>query len=126
MYAMALSQKKVSPAAIERNELLRVTWQAAYADIPADYTVWLDESSVDNRTNQRQMGWAEVGQACVCREIFIRGQRYSVLPAFTWEGYIALDIFEGAINKEKFITFLTVYRTTGTSLHWLLCMFLTA
>jgi len=107
MHKMALSRKQVSPAALERNELLRATWQAAYADIPADYIVWLDESSVDNRTNHRQMGWAEVGRACVSREFFIHGQCYSVLPALTCDGYIALDIFEGSVNKERFITFLT-------------------
>jgi hypothetical protein len=106
MHRLALSQKKISRAALERNELLRATWQATYADIPADYIVWLDESSVDDRTNQRQMGWAEVGRACVHRECFIRGQRYSVLPALTCEGYIALDIFEGSVNKEKFLSFL--------------------
>ena len=103
---LALSRKQVSPDAAERNELLRATWQAAYADIPADYIVWLDESSVDDRTNQRQMGWAQVGRACVRKEFFVRGQRYSVLPALTCDGYIALDIFEGAVNKEKFLTFL--------------------
>jgi transposase len=29
-----------------------------------------------------------------------------VLPALTSEGYITLDIFEGSINKERFIHFL--------------------
>ena len=45
-------------------------------------------------------------RACVRRATFIRGQRYSVLPALTSEGYIALDIFEGSVNKERFIRFL--------------------
>ncbi|KAJ3497410.1 hypothetical protein NLJ89_g10351 [Agrocybe chaxingu] len=103
---LALTKKKVSAEAMERNELLRAVWLAEYGDIPAEYCVWLDESSVDDRTNQRRSGWAELGQACVCRELFIRGQRYSVLPAFSYEGYIALDIFEGSVNKEKFIAFL--------------------
>ena len=103
---LALANKQVTREAVERNELLRATWQAAHGDIPAEYCVWLDESSVDDRTNQRTRGWAEVGRACVRRELFIRGQRYSVLPAFTCDGYIALDIFEGSVNKEKFIAFL--------------------
>ena len=29
-----------------------------------------------------------------------------MLPAFTCAGYIALDIVEGSVTKEKFITFL--------------------
>ncbi|KJA18855.1 hypothetical protein HYPSUDRAFT_117594, partial [Hypholoma sublateritium FD-334 SS-4] len=51
-----LSRKSVASAALERNELLRATWQAEYGDIPAEYCVWLDEASVDDKTNQRQRG----------------------------------------------------------------------
>jgi len=81
-------------------------WQAKYSDIPVDYFVWLDESSIDDHMNQRTHGWAALGHACVCRAAFIRGQHYSILPALTSDGIIALDIFEGSINKEKFIRFL--------------------
>ncbi|KAF6744038.1 hypothetical protein DFP72DRAFT_766632, partial [Ephemerocybe angulata] len=49
---MALSLKRVSKAALERNELLRATWQGEFGALPAEYMVWLDESSVDDRTNQ--------------------------------------------------------------------------
>ena len=55
---------------------------------------------MDDRTNQCTMGWAAMGRACVCRAAFICGQRHSVLPALTCEGMIALDIFEGSVNKE--------------------------
>lgn len=101
-----ISNKAVSTAALERNELLRATWQAEYGDIPAEYCVWLDESSVDDFTNQRKNGWSDVGQASICRDTFIRGQRYSVLPALTADGLIALDIFEGSVNKDLFIQFI--------------------
>jgi hypothetical protein len=101
-----ISNKNVASEALERNELLRATWQAEYGDIPAEYCVWLDEASVDDKTNQRRRGWSGVGQACVCRETFIRGRRYSVLPALTFEGLIALDIFEGSVNKERFLHFI--------------------
>jgi transposase len=101
-----LSHKRVSKQAAERNELLRAIWMAEYGDIPADYCVWLDESSVDDRTNQRTHGWAPLGAACVQRATFIRGQRYSVLPALTADGLIACDIFEGSVTKEKFVRFL--------------------
>jgi transposase len=103
---LAISRKKVSHEAIERNELLRATWQAEYGDIPAEYFVWLDEASVDDQTNQHRDGWAAVGRACISRATFIRGQRFSVLPALTHKGIIALDIFEGSVNKEKFIQFV--------------------
>lgn len=103
---LALSHKKIAKKAAERNELLRATWQAQYGDIPAEFFVWLDESSVDDKTNQRTEGWSGIGRACVRRATFIRGQRWSVLPAFSHEGIIALDLFEGSVNKERFLHFL--------------------
>ena len=113
LHNLSLSHKKISKAALERNELLRATWLAEWGDLPAEYLVWIDESSVDNLTNQRRQGWAEVGRACVRRDTFLRGQRYSILPALTVEGIITLEIFEGSVNKEKFMQFLRenlVYR----------------
>src|ERR1700722_1373614 len=43
---LALTHKRVSKTAAERNELLRATWQAEYGDIPAEYFVWLDASTI--------------------------------------------------------------------------------
>ncbi|KAJ7440649.1 hypothetical protein B0H11DRAFT_1680230, partial [Mycena galericulata] len=40
---LAITKKTVAPEAIERNELLRATWQAVNGDIPMEYFVWLDE-----------------------------------------------------------------------------------
>lgn len=103
---LALSHKSTATAALERNEQLRAAWQARYGDIPMEYYVWLDESSVDDQTNQRRGGWSELGRACVRRASFLRGRRYSVLPALCSDGIIALDIFEGSVNKEKFLNFV--------------------
>ena len=64
---IAITNKQVANAALERNELLHATWQAAYTDIPAEYCIWLDEASVDNLTNQWTAGWAVMGRPCICR-----------------------------------------------------------
>lgn len=101
-----MTNKSVACAALERNKLLCAVWQAEYGDIPAQYCVWLDEASVDDKTNQHKKGWSPVGQACVCREMFIQGQWFSVLPALTSEGIITLDIFKRAVNKECFVQFI--------------------
>ena len=98
---VSLTRKQVATTAMERNELLRAIWQAEHGDIPADYFVWLDESSVDGRTTQRTHGYSPLGRACVRRAEFIRGQRFSVLPALLSDGIIALDIFEGSGPKRS-------------------------
>ena len=92
--------------ALERDELVHAAWQAEYGDVPMDAFVWLDEASADDHTNQWRDGWAPLGHACVQRYTFIRGQRFSVLPAHSIDGIIALDIFEGSVTKERFIRFI--------------------
>ena len=86
-----------------KNKLLWATW-VEHSNIPAEYFVWLDESSVDDHTNQCTNGWLVSICACVYCATFIWGPWYSVLPALTSEGYIAFDIFEDSINKERFIS----------------------
>ena len=103
---LAVTHKTVSKSSAERNEELRAIWQAEYGGIPMDSFVWLDESSVDDLTNHRTEGWSALGRACVRRATFLRGQRFSVLPALSVDGIIACDIFEGSVNKERFIKFI--------------------
>jgi transposase len=37
LHRWEMSNKTVASTALERNELLRATWQAEYGDIPAEY-----------------------------------------------------------------------------------------
>lgn len=68
--------------------------------------VCVDEAGVDDQTNIRRRGWAPMGQACVRRTSFMWGKKYSILPALSLDGIIALDIFEGSVNRERFLGFL--------------------
>ncbi|KIK79269.1 hypothetical protein PAXRUDRAFT_770098 [Paxillus rubicundulus Ve08.2h10] len=54
----------------------------------------------------RDRGWSVIGWACVMHTAFLCGQKYSILPALDSNGIFALEIFEGSLNKEKFISFL--------------------
>jgi hypothetical protein len=38
--------------------------------------------------------------------VFIRGKRYTLLPALSLDGIIAVDIMEGSCTKEKFKEFV--------------------
>jgi len=104
---MNLSRKSVSKAAAERDAEVRATWEGVMAQYTnPDVFVALDESAVDNKTGQRKQGWSPVNTQCVRRMSFLRGVRYSILPALTTDGIIALEIVEGSITKERFLTFL--------------------
>lgn len=106
LHRIAFSHKSLANEALERNNQLRATWIGAHGHYPKAYYVWLDESSVDDQTNHRFSGWSPVGIACTRRSLFLRGQRYSVLPALSAEGFIALELFEGSVTKERFIRFV--------------------
>jgi len=104
---LALTWKSLSRKASERNEDVRLLWEldmARYKD--PEMFVFLDESAVDGHTVRRANGWSVAGAPAVERSTFLRGTRHSILPALTARGMIALEIFEGSVNKERFIRFL--------------------
>ena len=68
--------------------------------------VFLDESAVDGRTGQHTQDWSRMETLCVHHMSFLRGVWYSILPALSISGIIALDIIERSITKEKFLDFL--------------------
>ena len=104
---MQYSKKSLSRRAAERNEDLRNLWELEMAELDdPDFFVFIDESAVDNRTVRRSSGWSPVGGRSVSRCAFFRGKRHSILPALSSDGIIALDIFEGSVNKERFLQFL--------------------
>lgn len=104
---MGLTRKVVSRRASERNNSVRVLWElqmAQYTD--PDSFVFLDESAVDGLTGLRANGWSPSNIRAVERSTCFRGVHHSILPALTSQGIIALEIFEGSVNKGRFIRFL--------------------
>ena len=104
---MGLTQKALSRVVDERNEDVQLLWElnmAQYTD--PEMFVFLDESAVDGHAARQASGWSASGTPAVKRSMFTRGVRYSILPALTSQGVLALDIFEGSVNKERFIRFL--------------------
>jgi hypothetical protein len=77
---------------------------AQYQD--PDVFVALDESVGDVKMLQQYFGRSLARTPCVQRAAFLRGTQYSVLPALTTQGIIALDIFEGSITKDQFLAFI--------------------
>ena len=104
---MGCSKKSLSRRAAERNEELRTLWELEVAELDnPDLFVFVDKSAVDNRTVQCSSGWSLVGGRSTSHCAFFRGKRYPILPALSADGIIALDIFEGSVNKERFLQFL--------------------
>jgi len=104
---MGLTRKAVSRRATERNDSVRMLWEMEMAQyVNPDMFVFLDESAVDGLTGMRANGWSPANIRAIERTTFFRGVRHSILPALTSRGMIALEIFEGSVNKDRFIRFL--------------------
>ena len=115
-----LTYKLLRRRAVERDEVAREQWKAdVRANFVAAQIVWTDESSKDDRTIYRHYGRAPVGHRAVIDTQFVRGERYSILPAMTTDGYIAVRIVLGSVEGGEFFSFIVeevVRRYTLSSL----------
>jgi len=68
--------------------------------------IFLDESAKDERTLSRHYGYSFKNQVVSQKVVFLRGVRYTILPALTLDGFIACDIMKGSCSKERFCTFV--------------------
>jgi hypothetical protein len=94
-------------AAAERDDALRAIWlEDTLIRYTADEVVFLDESSKDGRTVFRKYGRALRGERPVIQESLDRGTQYSILPAITVDGYIAVRVVEGSIDGAGFFDFV--------------------
>ena len=98
----------VSARALERDDLRRSAFMNLIADEVPDprMMMFIDEAARNRRTSQRSRGWALYGKECVQRRVFVRGERYSILPILTLDGIITYDIIPGPVSSKRFIQFL--------------------
>jgi len=68
--------------------------------------VFVDESAANERTADRKWGWALIGMPCLFEQALKRTKKWSLLPAYTVEGFIAWDIQHGSYHKEDFNAFI--------------------
>ena len=54
----------------------------------------------------RKYGWAPMGMPCVIKQELKRSKRWSILPAYTVDGYIAYEVHQGSITADIFNDFV--------------------
>jgi hypothetical protein len=72
----------------------------------AHQLVFVDESAANERTADRKYDWAPLGQIARVVQPLARSMRWSILPAYTTEGYITWEIRQAAFTKETFNAFI--------------------
>jgi hypothetical protein len=102
-----ITRKKIQKAAKERSEILRGVYLYNIGmNYTAEQLIFIDESAKDERTLTRLYGYSPINTRAKKSVVFIRGKRYTILPALSLEGFIAVDIMEGSCDKERFQTFV--------------------
>lgn len=101
-----VSRKKAAKIASERNKLARADFKRRISRYAAHSLLFLDETSKDERTYFRSYARAPKGQEAEVSAPFVRGHRYTLLPAMDMTGIVAYKVVEGSFDREKFITFL--------------------
>ncbi|CAG8790601.1 17697_t:CDS:2, partial [Acaulospora morrowiae] len=93
--------------ATERNELLRSAFIAKIGNgyVPEQF-VFLDESVKDEQTLSHRYGYSYVGTKAQSKVMFVRGKHYTILPALTIDGIVAVKVIEESYNKKKFEDFI--------------------
>jgi transposase len=102
------TRKSVSIRALERNDLARSAYMNSIAELVTDpaQLIFIDEAARNKKNTVRKFGWSLLGRRCVQRRCFVRGQRFSILPALTLNGIIAHDVIPGSVTSTKFVEFL--------------------
>jgi transposase len=108
---LRITRKKAVARASERNSLLQAVYRNRIGELVPDpwMLIFLDESSKDERTIVRRYGYGPEGKRLYQDAPFVRGKRYSVLPAITLDGIITRTVVEGSITAPIFIDFLRNY-----------------
>ncbi|KAJ2932941.1 hypothetical protein H1R20_g4170, partial [Candolleomyces eurysporus] len=101
------TRKQVSRAALERNEELREEYQILIAEnYRPEQLVFVDESACNRNTTKRKFAWSPIGTRARRHDYFIRGQRYSILPALSLDGILHPDVIPRSYTAEIFNGFI--------------------
>ena len=101
-----MRKKKIRFIAAERDQELRDNWLRRLAQWKHYHLVFVDESAANERTLDRKRGWAPIGVRPTETRPHKRSERWSILPAYTSNGYITHEIYQGSYNTERFNQFI--------------------
>jgi len=71
-----------------------------------EHLVFVDETSTDNRTNNRTYGYSLLGERCRQKGFFLRGNRYSTVAAIHESGVLATQTVLGSFDSDAFYAFV--------------------
>ena len=104
---LRLSHKLGQRVGYRQNEELRLNWIADLLHTTAEQLVFVDETMFNETTGWRHMVYAPVGEPGRYHADPTRGQHWSVLPAYTVDGYLPCTGFkQGWFNAEAYFRWI--------------------
>ena len=71
-----------------------------------DQLIYIDESAANERSLDRKYGWSPKGQPARLISSAKRSKKWSILPVYTYDGFIDWEIIRGSYNSNMFINFI--------------------
>ncbi len=106
-----LTRKLLHTIAVERDEQRRAAYLAGVTN-PINFSgtgfefITVDESSKDERMFGHRYGCSPIGQEADMQDVFVRGERYSLIAAMSIDGYIATWVQPGSFDSFGFFDFI--------------------
>ena len=107
---VGLTRKLLHKIALERDELIRAEFRE---NIEQNFSgtgeelVFVDEASKNDHSTARRYGRSVVGEQANFEDVFVRGDRYSLVAAITKQGYIAAHVVPGSLDSYDFFEFIS-------------------
>jgi len=101
-----LTRKKITKPALERDEELRTRFRLRMLEYAPEDLVFVDESACNRHTFVRKYGRALCGARAQRHDFFVKGTKYSILPALSLDGILHTSILEGSHNGDTFLDFI--------------------
>ena len=76
------------------------------ADWSYEQLIYIDESAANERSLDRKYGWSAKGTPARLISSAKRSAKWSILPVYTYDGFIAWDIIHGSYNTQLFVNFV--------------------
>ncbi|CAG5189810.1 uncharacterized protein ALTATR162_LOCUS12089 [Alternaria atra] len=100
--AVGWSKKVARQIAREQNADLRDFYPYNLTQFQSYHLVFIDESGYDKRIGFRRTGWSPLGVAPVQVAKFHHDRRYQILPAYTQDGILLSQVFQGSTDSAVF------------------------
>ncbi|KAJ8486860.1 hypothetical protein ONZ45_g14529 [Pleurotus djamor] len=105
-----ITRKLLSKSALERDFELRTEWMQTIqgGDFEADGSqfIFVDETSKDEHIWARSHGRSHAGERAALSDVFVQGDRYSLVAVLGIDGYVAAEVIPGSYDGLSFYEFI--------------------